>query len=69
MRGLWREAVVETDAQGRSRVNRITYEICLLEALHEQLRCKEIWVVGANRYRNPDEDLPTDFEALRNPVL
>ena len=23
---------------------------------------KEIWVVGANRYRNPEEDLPTDFE-------
>src|SRR5439155_10160451 len=27
-RGLWREAVVEKDAEGRSRVNRITYEIC-----------------------------------------
>ena len=67
VRGLWRQAVVETDAQGRSRVNRITYEICVLEALREQLRCKEIWVVGANRYRNPDEDLPTDFEALRTP--
>jgi len=29
------------------------------------LRCKEIWVVGANRYRNPDEDLPADFETQR----
>jgi hypothetical protein len=27
--------------------------------------CKEIWVVGANRYRNPDEDLPADFEIRR----
>jgi hypothetical protein len=26
---------------------------------------KEIWVVGANRYRNPDEDLPADFERNR----
>ena len=26
---------------------------------------KEIWVVGADRYRNPDEDLPADFEAQR----
>jgi TnpA family transposase len=34
--------------------------------LREQLRCKEIWVVGANRYRNPDEDLPADFEAQRS---
>ena len=65
--GLWRDAVFETDAQGRQRVNRITYEICVLQALREQLRCKEIWVVGANRYRNPDDDLPTDFEAKRAP--
>ena len=65
VRGLWREAVVEKDAEGRSRVNRITYEICALEALREKLRCKEIWVVGADRYRNPDDDLPADFESQR----
>jgi TnpA family transposase len=65
--GLWRDAVIETDAQDRQRVNRITYEICVLQALREQLRCKEIWVVGANRYRNPDEDLPANFEAERGP--
>ena|ERR1700733_7590543 len=47
VRGLWREAVIEEDAQGRQRVNWITYEICVLEALREQLRCKEIWVAGA----------------------
>lgn len=65
--GLWRDAVIEADAQGRQRINRITYEICVLQDLREQLRCKEIWVVGANRYRNPDEDLPADFEAQRAP--
>lgn len=66
-RGLWREVVVEKDAEGRSRVNRITYEICALDALRDKLRCKEVWVVGANRYRNPDEDVPADFEAQRTP--
>jgi len=65
VRGLWREAVVEQDAAGQDRVNRIPYEIAVLEALRERLRCKEIWVVGANRYRNPDEDLPADFERSR----
>jgi TnpA family transposase len=65
VRGLWRDAVVEKDAEGRQRINRITYEICVLEALREKLRCKEVWVVGADRYRNPDEDLPADFEAQR----
>src|SRR3954470_3162646 len=24
-----------------------------------------VWVAGANRYRNPDEDLPADFDAQR----
>jgi TnpA family transposase len=66
VRGLWRDAVVEKGAAGRDRINRVTYEVAVLEALREQLRCKEIWVVGANRYRNPDEDLPADFEANRD---
>jgi len=65
VRPLWRGAVVEEDPQGRPRIDRITYEICVLEALREQLRCKEVWVAGANRYRNPDEDLPADFDAQR----
>jgi hypothetical protein len=43
----------------------MNYEICALQALREKLRCKEIWVVGANRYRNPEEDLPSDFEEKR----
>src|SRR3546814_19318182 len=43
----------------------INYEICVLTALRERLRCKEIWVVGADRYRNPDDDLPRDFETRR----
>jgi TnpA family transposase len=63
--GLWHDAVMEQDSVGRNRVNRITYDIAVLEALRERLRCKEIWVVGANRYRDPDEDLPADFDENR----
>jgi hypothetical protein len=40
-------------------------EICVLQTLREKHRCKEIWVVGVDRYRNPDDDLPADFEPLR----
>jgi TnpA family transposase len=65
VRPLWRDAVVDTDPHGRPRVDRITYEICALEALRDQLRCKEVWVAGADRYRNPDEDVPADFTARR----
>jgi hypothetical protein len=65
VRSGWRETVVVADKQGRVRVDRLKYELCVLQALRERLRCKEIWVVGANRYRNPDEDLPANFEAQR----
>jgi hypothetical protein len=60
--GLW-ELVVEQDRAGRPRINRINYEICVLQALREGVRCKEIWIEGADRYRNPDKDVPQDFAA------
>ena len=48
-----------------SRILRTVYEVCLFRTLRERLRCKEIWVEGADRWRNPEEDLPADFEAYR----
>ncbi len=65
VRPQWQHTVCERDDAGRQRINRISYEICVLQALPAQLRCKEIWVVGANRYRNPDDDLPADFDEQR----
>ena len=61
----WQEILLEKDKEGKERINRINYEISVLQALRERLNCKEIWVVGANRYGNPEDDLPTDFEANR----
>jgi TnpA family transposase len=57
--------VLQADSRGRERVVRGAYEIAVFEALRERLRCKEIWVHGADRWRNPDEDLPADFETRR----
>lgn len=66
VKGNWLALVVErSPVQGRKRINRIYYEMCVLQTLRERLRCKEIWVEGANRFRNPDQDLPADFEKLR----
>lgn len=60
------DLILEKDTQGEARVNRINYEIGVLQALRERLRCKEIWIKGANRYRNPDQDLPGDFDERRD---
>lgn len=69
----WAEAVTDV-ASGR--VERIPYELCVLIALREALRRREIYVEGAGKWRNPDTDLPGDFEdnrdvhyaALKKPV-
>ena len=68
----WRPLVVtqtargQSGARGRDRVNRIAYEMCVLNALRNGLRCKEVWVRGARRYRDPDQDLPMDFPQRRD---
>lgn len=74
-RGM-RDLVLEAMVGGEVRVNRVNYEICVLEALWDALRCREIWVMGADKYRDPEADLPQDFEeqkgeyfkALRQPL-
>ncbi|WP_438388887.1 hypothetical protein [Actinopolyspora saharensis] len=58
----WHEAVVDE----RGRVERIPYELCVLVALRDALRRREVYVAGAGRWRNPEDDLPADFEASRD---
>ena len=63
--GDWSQLIYRTDTRGRERVTRMVYEVATFQALREQLRCKEIWVVGADSWRNPEQDLPADFEDRR----
>jgi TnpA family transposase len=61
----FRSLVIEEDKQGKQRIRRIPYELTVLQALRRRVRCKEIWVEGAKRYRNPDDDIPRDFAEKR----
>ena len=61
--------VLEKDKEGEQRINRVNYELCVLDALQEKLRCRELWVVGANRSRNPDDDLPRHVDDKRTEYL
>lgn len=49
----WREAVV--DEQGR--MERVPYELCVLVALRDAVRRREVYVAGGLRWRNPEDDL------------
>ena len=59
----WQDLVLDDKTGGH--VNRISYELCVLGTLREKVRCKEVWVEGAARFCNPDEDLPHDFDVKR----
>lgn len=61
----WREVVIAARQRGPDRIRRVPDEICVLQALREQLRGKEIRVTGADRYRHPEDDLPQDFVTQR----
>jgi len=58
----WRAAVVDE----RGRVERVSYELCVLGALRDALRRGEVWVVGARQWRNPETHLPADFDLHRD---
>jgi Domain of unknown function (DUF4158)/Tn3 transposase DDE domain len=55
----WRSAIIGKDASIASAMNFACLASC------DRIRAKEVWVVGADRYRNPDDDLPKDFEVRR----
>lgn len=57
----WREAVADV----KGRVERIPYELCVLVALRDAIRRREIYVEGGNRWRDPEDDLPGDFDTAR----
>jgi len=62
VKAQWRAAVRDE----RDRVERVSYELCVLGALRDALRRREIWVVGAKTWRNPEADLPPDFDLHRD---
>lgn len=62
----WQTWIYQKDSKGDRRIRRVRYELCVLQSLRDKLRCKEIWVGQANHYRNPDEDVPTDFSDKRD---
>lgn len=58
----WLPMVVDENNQ----IDCMNYEVAVLEELRRHLRCKSIWIEGAYRYRNPDDDTPKDFNDRRN---
>ncbi|MBI3890452.1 MAG: Tn3 family transposase [Candidatus Wallbacteria bacterium] len=62
--GRWRALVMQPGPDGE-RAAKHAFEVCVLTKLERALKCKEVWVEGAYRFRNPVEDLPRDWETVR----
>lgn len=63
--GVLQTWIYERNRSGKLQVRRTRYELCVLQQLRDHLRRKAIWVVGADRHRNPDHDTPADFDKKR----
>jgi len=62
----WHKTVVTSDKAGKTeQISRVNYELCVLHTLREKVRSKEVWVRHANRFRDPNDDLPKDFMRKR----
>jgi TnpA family transposase len=56
----WQKSVIEI-VDGQKKINRKMYELCVLEKALKALKCREVWVEGAKAFRNPDEEMPTEW--------
>jgi TnpA family transposase len=61
----WPELVWVTGPDDGPRIVKQYFELCVLQKLEGAIKCKEVWVEGSYRYRNPDEDMPTDWADMR----
>lgn len=61
---IWKPMVL-TETENGVKVNKYNYEIAILEQLKVFLGYKAIWVNGAYRFRNPNEDTPQYFDQNR----
>lgn len=46
-------------------IDKMSYELCTIITLRKKLATREIWVPGSEKYKNPEEDIPQDFEDHR----
>ncbi|WP_440137185.1 Tn3 family transposase, partial [Francisella philomiragia] len=55
----WQARIIDNN----ENIKRICYEVYVLKKLADRIRCREIWIEGSFLHRNPDYDLPKDFNA------
>lgn len=57
----WRTMVI-IEGESKDKINKYNYELAVFEQLKDLLSFKGIWVERSYLYRNPQKDMPKDFE-------
>ncbi|HIA54138.1 MAG TPA: Tn3 family transposase [Candidatus Melainabacteria bacterium] len=60
-----KELVYNIDETGKKSVDEGKYRVFMLRRLDKRTKTKESFVPGAKKFRDPDDDLPADFENKR----
>jgi hypothetical protein len=61
-----KELVYNVDDTGKKSVDECKYRVFMLRKLDKRTKTKESFVPGAKKFRDPDDDLPADFEKKRS---
>lgn len=56
------DAPVTSQAATKIQINWHSLELAVFEVIKTQINVKNIWISGSYRYRNPDLDMPPDFD-------
>jgi TnpA family transposase len=54
-------SITESDADNNKRILKKDYECSVFKVLRLKLRHKEVWIKNSLKYRDPEDDLPKDF--------
>lgn len=60
-----KELIYNVDDAGNKSVDEGKYRVFMLRKLDKRTKTKESFVPGAKKFRDPDDDLPADFENKR----
>lgn len=58
----WLDFVIDNKTESTVFVNKFNYEMVVCNEIRRKLAYKGLWVNGSYRYRDPQKDLPKDFE-------
>lgn len=58
----WLDFVIDNKTESTVFVNKFNYEMVVCNEIRRKLAYKGLWIKGSYRYRDPQNDLPKDFE-------